>query len=229
MDLKCLHQVGLDRVLHEHRKGSSYTDVVSSDRIALLARRNHHIAQPLPHILKTRRQREDSHALARDRDVKPCDALLTLLRRVLTDSDLAQEPVVHVQDAVPCDRLRIDVEAGEACDFFWCKLIRVRFVDAELLQAFEHEWCEFSLAFLCRYETRVERLGGESQQKSISNDVTMRAKSFHTLSDCVASWNMRASRAAAVRDDDLQLISDSISLYTHQANCSLLLPREYLR
>ena len=60
---------------------------------------------------------------------------MPLFRRSLTDGDLAQMTIIHINDTIPSDSLRVDVEARETVGLFWRELIRVRLVDSELLQA----------------------------------------------------------------------------------------------
>ena len=78
----------------------------------------------------------------------------------MPDGDLAQVPVVDVDDTVPGNGLWIDVEARETVDLFGSEVIRVCLVDAELLEALEHERSELALPLLRRDETAIKRLVG---------------------------------------------------------------------
>lgn len=157
--LQRLHEVRLDSILHEDGKSTSNAEVVSSDRLAALASRDNHRTQTLTHVRETCRERKDGHALASNRDVEAGDALVALLSRGLANGDLTEEAVVGVEDAVPGDGLRVNVEAGETVDFLGRELVRVRLVNAELLETLEHERSELALALLGRDETAVEGLG----------------------------------------------------------------------
>ena len=49
----------MDRVLHEHRKRTSTPNIIRRNRLAALARRDDHRAEPLAHVPQARRQRAD--------------------------------------------------------------------------------------------------------------------------------------------------------------------------
>ena len=156
--LKSLHEVGLDRVLHENCKGTSNADVVRSDRLAALAGSDNHGTQTLAHVREVRGQRQDSHTLTRDGDVEASDTRVALLRRVLSNGDLPEVTVVHVNDTIPSDRLGVNVKASEAVDLLRGEVIRVGLVDTELLETFQHEGSELALAFLRGDESTVQGL-----------------------------------------------------------------------
>ena len=158
--LKGLHEVRLDGILHEDSKSTSDTKVVGSDRLATLARRHDHCAEALTHVRETGGQREDSHALARDGDVEAGLAGVALLSGVLSDGDLTQVAVVDVNDAVPGDGLRVNVETSETVDLLRSEVVWVCLVDTELLQTLEHERRELALALLRGNETTVEGFVG---------------------------------------------------------------------
>lgn len=83
---------------------------------------------------------------------------MTLLSSTLTNSDLAQEAIVDVNNSIPGNGVRIDVEPGKAIDFFGRQIIRVGLVDAELLQPLQHQRGKFSLPLLDWNQTAPERL-----------------------------------------------------------------------
>ena len=62
--LQRLHQVGHDRVLHDHRKRAAHAQVVGGDRLALAVRPNHHAPQTLAHVAQAGGQRQNRHDLA---------------------------------------------------------------------------------------------------------------------------------------------------------------------
>ena len=79
--------------------------------------------------------------------------------RGLSDGDLAEESIVHVDDAPPRDLLAVDVETRERAAFLGSERVRVRLIDAELLEALEHGRGEDAGAVLAhRAEAVEERL-----------------------------------------------------------------------
>ena len=83
---------------------------------------------------------------------------MTLFGRVLADSDLPQESVVHIENAVPGDRSGVNVQPGEPIYLCRGEFVRVRLVDPELLEALQHERGKLSLALLCGDKTAVQCL-----------------------------------------------------------------------
>ena len=156
--LKSLHQVGLDRILHEDSKGSRDANVVSSDRIAALARGDDHRTKPLLHVLEVGGQREDGHNFTGDGDVEAGGTREALLGSGLADGDLAQVTVVGVEDTVPGDGIEVDVQASEAVDLLGGEVVGVGLVDPELLEALEHQRSKLTLALLRGYQALVQLL-----------------------------------------------------------------------
>ncbi len=60
---------------------------------------------------------------------------MTLLSSRLTNSDLAQESVVGVNDSVASQGSRINVQNSEASTFFFGQVLGVSLVNTELLQS----------------------------------------------------------------------------------------------
>lgn len=151
-----LHQVGLNGVLHEGGKSTTGTEVVGRDGVAASGAGNDHSAETLAHVGEVSAESENGHALTGDRNVEAGLAAMTLLGGSSADSDAAEMSVVDVQDASPGDSLWVDIKAGELADFLLGKIIRVGLVNAELLQAAEHDRRELSLAVLDRDQSSVE-------------------------------------------------------------------------
>ncbi len=68
--LQRLHQVGLDRVLQEHRHGAVGIEVAGKDRALVAAIGDDDVAQPLFEVPEVRRQAQDRHHLGGDGDVE---------------------------------------------------------------------------------------------------------------------------------------------------------------
>ncbi len=112
--LQRLHQRRFDGVLHQDRHRPGRAQVLRRHRLARLVRADHDSAKTLSHVGQVGRQGQDRHDFAGDGNVEPCLSGHPLLFRSLADGDAAQETVVGVDDALPADAGRIDVESGEA-------------------------------------------------------------------------------------------------------------------
>ena len=153
-----LHQVGHDGVLHQDGQGPGDAEVVGRDGLARAARADDDPAEALAHVGETRRQGQDGHDLRGDGDVEAGLADHALLLRAEADLDDAQEAVADVDDAVPGDAGRVDVEAEHAALLFGGEVGGVRLVDAELLEPAEHDRGEAALALLVGRAEGVEEL-----------------------------------------------------------------------
>lgn len=103
---------------------------------------------PLAHILDILTERQDGHALTRNRNIESSLPSMPLFRRGLANRDLSEMAIVHIDDAIPCDRLGVNVQTREAICFLWGEIIGIGLVDAEFFEAFELEWRELALALL---------------------------------------------------------------------------------
>ena len=93
-----------------------------------------------------------------DGDVEARLAGHALLLRAEPDLDDAEEAVADVDDAVPGDAGRVDVEAEHAPLLLRRQVGRVGLVDAELLEPAEHDRREAALALLVGRAEGVEEL-----------------------------------------------------------------------
>jgi hypothetical protein len=174
--LQRLHQVGLDRLLHQHGQRAGAADVFGGDRVALPVQADHHAAKALAHVVERGGERQNRHDLTGHGDVEAGLARAPLLLRPLAHSDLAQRAVVGVHHAAPGDGGRIDVQAHEAADLLRRQVVGVGLVDAQFLEAQQHGAGEVALAAFGRAEALEEggvvhvrlmehaRVDGRSQQ-----------------------------------------------------------------
>eukprot|EP00035_Acanthoeca_spectabilis_P035542 m.35226 g.35226 ORF g.35226 m.35226 type:complete len:650 (-) comp7421_c1_seq1:1008-2957(-) len=132
-----LHQRWVHRVLEENRQRPCDPKVVSRHRVALLVRGKHHAPQPVLKVLRIRREREDGHELRRHRYVKLRLSGSPLLRRTLTDGDLAEKTVVGVHHPAPRDCRLVNVEPGKLCLLLGGELSRVGLLDPKLAKALD--------------------------------------------------------------------------------------------
>jgi hypothetical protein len=133
--LQGLHEVGHQGVLHQDGHGPGRAEVLGRHRLAGLVHADDDAAEPLAHVLEARRQGQDGHDLGGHRDVEARLALQAELLRAEADPDAAQEAVVDVDDPVPGDGLRVDIEAEDPSLVLEGQLLRVGLVDAELAEA----------------------------------------------------------------------------------------------
>ena len=108
--LKRLHQIGQDRVLHQHGQRAARAEIVRGDRLTSPAGTDHHGSQTFAHVREAGREGEDRHDLAGHGDVVARHARHALLFRPLPDGDLAQHAVVCVCHAAPRDAVRVNVQ-----------------------------------------------------------------------------------------------------------------------
>ena len=69
-----------------------------------------------------------------------CLSCFTLFGRRLSDGDGPQKPVVGVDDPLPGDSGRVDVQVGELLLLLLGQRVGVGLVDAELLQTSNLKW-----------------------------------------------------------------------------------------
>jgi len=81
---------------------------------------------------------------------------VTLFSITLTNGDLTKEAIVDVHDAIPSDGLWVYIQANEALDLIWSKVVWVGLIYAELLQAFEHKRRKLAFALLRWYQPSVQ-------------------------------------------------------------------------
>ena len=108
--LQRLQEVGLDRLAHDdgHRAGA--VELLGGDRVATRRVADDDPAESGPQVLERRGQRQDRHHLGRRGDVEAglADHAVGLVAEA--DDDVAQRPVVDVEDPPPCDVVLVEVE-----------------------------------------------------------------------------------------------------------------------
>ena len=96
-----LHQVGHQRVFQQHRHRAVGLKLARRDRFALAGLADHDIAKPPFEIGDRRGQAENRHDFRRDRDVIAGFAREPVGDAAETDRDVAQRPVVDIDDTAP--------------------------------------------------------------------------------------------------------------------------------
>ena len=105
-----LHEVGFDGFSQNHRHRPGNLEFLGGDRRAPAAEPDDDLAQPFPQIGERRCQRQASHDFGRSGDVEAGGAGHPVLRAATTDGDVAQRPIVDVEDPSPRDVGDVEVE-----------------------------------------------------------------------------------------------------------------------
>jgi hypothetical protein len=110
--LECLYEVWPNRVLEQEGHRSGGAQLARGDRSTRGARRcaDDDSRQSLLEILRTRREGDDRHHLARRNDDETLLARNAVAHATESDDAVAERPVVHVDRARPADAARIDAE-----------------------------------------------------------------------------------------------------------------------
>jgi len=112
--LEGLHEVGLDGVHHEDGHGACDAEVLGGDGSALLGCADDDASEALAEVLEVGAQGEGGHDLGGDGDVEAGLARAAVGGGAEADDDVADRAVGDVNDAVPDDRVGVDVEPLEA-------------------------------------------------------------------------------------------------------------------
>ncbi len=105
-----LHEVGLDRVLEEHRHRARRLHLFCGDRLALVRLADGDGAEPGAEVAEVAGDGDEAHHLAARGDVEARLARIAVDTAAETRDDVAQGTVVHVHATAPRDRDRIDAE-----------------------------------------------------------------------------------------------------------------------
>ena len=108
--LQRLHEIGRERVLEQRRHGAGGRQVARLHRLLVARLADLDIAEPPLQIGEIRGEAEDRHDLGRHGDVEAGLAREAVGDAAERGDDLAQRPVVHVDDAAPRDAAGVDVE-----------------------------------------------------------------------------------------------------------------------
>ncbi len=114
--LERLHQVGLERVLQEHRHRPVRLEVLRADRLLIACVADHNVAQAFLEILQRGGEAEDGHHLGGHHDVEAVLARIPVGRPAERNHDVAQRTIVHVEHALPLDPACIDAERVAVVD-----------------------------------------------------------------------------------------------------------------
>ena len=107
--LQRLHQVGLHRLLEQHRHRPVRLDVPAQDRRPVAPVADDDVAQPPLQILQVRRQAQDRHHLRGHRDVEARLAREPVGHAAQRAHHLPQRPVVHVHHPPEHDPPDVDL------------------------------------------------------------------------------------------------------------------------
>ena len=114
--LEGLHQVGLQGVRQQDRECVLRLEVGRRDRHLVAGVAHDDPPDALLEVRQRRGQAEDRHQLAGDDDVPPVLAGEPVAGAAQPHHDLAEGPVVHVDDPLPGDRARVDAERVAVVD-----------------------------------------------------------------------------------------------------------------
>ena len=154
--LQCLHQGGHDGVFHQNGQRAAQPQVVGGNGFASAAGANDHAAQPLAHVGQGGGEGQDGHDLAGDGNIETGLAGEFFLWP-FADGDAAQIAVVGVGDPSPGDAVRVNIQPGKAAALFGRQFVGIRFVDAQLLQAAQHNRGKGALSFFVRRAETVKQ------------------------------------------------------------------------
>ena len=106
--LERLHEVRLDRILEDDGHRARGLDPLGGDRLALVRLADGDAPEALAEVGEIARDGDESHDLARGRDVEPGLARSAVRPPAEARHDVPEVPVVHVHAAAPGDRERVD-------------------------------------------------------------------------------------------------------------------------
>ncbi len=108
--LERLHEVRLDRFLHEHRHRTLRVERLGADRLVVAAIADDDLLEAVAHVVERRRQAQDRHDLRRGHDVVARLAREAVPRAAKAVHDVPQAAVVHVEHTAPCRAADVEAE-----------------------------------------------------------------------------------------------------------------------
>ena len=108
--LEGLDEVGLDRLLEQHRHRAGGLDLLGGDGLAFVRLADRDRTETLPKVGEIAGDRDERHHLAARRDVESGLARVAVDAAAEAGDDVAQRTVVHVHAPPPRDRDRVDPE-----------------------------------------------------------------------------------------------------------------------
>jgi hypothetical protein len=108
--LQGLHEVGLDRIAHQHGHGPGGLEVLGGDGIAVLVLGHYDPRETLAQVGQVLAERQDGHDLAGHADVEAGLADAAALTAQAADYVINTPLVVQVDDPAPADGLGIDLQ-----------------------------------------------------------------------------------------------------------------------
>jgi hypothetical protein len=109
-----LEQVGLDGLPQQHRHRPGGVELLGSYRLAALRVADHDPAETTAKVSQRRGQGERRHHLRRRGDVEPCLARYPVCPAAEAHDDVAEGPVVDVEDPPPGDAVEVDAQCVAA-------------------------------------------------------------------------------------------------------------------
>ncbi len=114
--LQRLHEIGLERVLQQHRHRAVHLEVRCAHRLLVARVADDDVAEAVLQVLQRSRETENRHHFRSDDDVEAVLARVAVARPAERTDDLAQRAVVHVHDALPRDAAHVDAELVAVVD-----------------------------------------------------------------------------------------------------------------
>jgi hypothetical protein len=108
--LEGLHQVRLERVLHDHRHRTGHPEILGRDRLARTALRHHDPAEARTQVVQIAREGEDRHDLRCGRDDERALAGDPVGPTPEAHDRVPQLAIVDIERPRPRDRRGVDVE-----------------------------------------------------------------------------------------------------------------------
>ena len=108
--LQRLHQVGRQRVAHQHGHGAVRLEVAGAHHVATLVLSHHHVAQALLEVAQILRQTQHGHRLGSHGDVEAGFARHAIAQPAQAQIYVAQRAVVHVQHTAPNEPAHVQAQ-----------------------------------------------------------------------------------------------------------------------
>ena len=109
-----LHQGRLQRIFQQHRHGARYFQLFGGNGLAVNIAGQLDAADALAQVFQIARQRQNGHQLGGGGDDEAIAALHTIGGPPLSNREVAQCAVIHVEGARPEDVIGIDIEPRQA-------------------------------------------------------------------------------------------------------------------
>ena len=105
-----LHQIWLHRLAEQNRHRPIRLDITAIDRTAITAIGNDNVTKTFLQILNVQCKTQDRHDLRGNRDVKACLTRKSVGNAAKACDDVAQRPVVHIDNTTPCNTALVNLQ-----------------------------------------------------------------------------------------------------------------------